>query len=94
MDNQCFMTLSKFTVEARKVIGMVNPAKLVKDSAYCEAIFQKVDASDNAELILLGLELRNQLGMLEPESAKTTAADETSEKSQLPSGKYMFGARG
>ncbi len=100
MDNQSFITLSKFTVEARKVIGTVNPAKLIKDRAYSEAIFQKVDASDNTELILLGLELRNQLGMLDAE--KVTAApekmlEEVIEKNitpALPAEKYMFGARG
>ncbi|CAG0953819.1 hypothetical protein MTYP_00343 [Methylophilaceae bacterium] len=85
MDNQSFITLSKFTIEARKSIGAINPARLIKDRDYSDAIFQKIDASDNADLILLGLELRNQLGLLEPE--EITAAPAQAEK-------YMFGARG
>jgi hypothetical protein len=100
MDNQSFITLSKFTVEARKVIGTVNPAKLIKDPAYSEAIFQKIDASDNTELILLGLELRNQLGMLDGDKANAVpekTLQEGIEKTitpALPAEKYMFGARG
>lgn len=107
MDNQSFITLSKFTVEARKVIGTVNPAKLIKDPAYSEAIFQKVNASDNTELILLGLDLRNQLGMLDSENPETSKSEPEKSLSEvlkesleeniapaLPAEKYMFGARG
>lgn len=100
MDNQSFITLSKFTVEARKVIGLVNPAKLIKDAAYSEAIFEKVDACDDTDLILLGLELRQQLGMLETykmdstaEQAIETMAEKPIVASVAPQ-KYMYGARG
>lgn len=108
MDNQSFITLSKFTVEARKVIGIVNPAKLIKDQAYSEAIFQKVEASDNKELIMLGQDLRNQLGMLDfgapdsgnPEKNNDESGElmneilEQNTAPALPAAKYMFGARG
>lgn len=98
MDNQSFITLSKFTVEARKVIGTVNPAKLLKDADYSETIFEKVDASDNANLILLSLQLRQQLGLLdsetpEPEKMPEMTTEQVATPS-LPAGKYMFGARG
>lgn len=100
MDNQSFITLSKFTVEARKVIGTVNPARLIKDAVYSEAIFEKVDTSDDAALILLSLELRQQLGMLDPEQNELVLEKpieniiETTTASNSAPQKYMFGARG
>lgn len=100
MDNQSFITLSKFTVEARRVIGTVNPARLLKDATYSETIFEKVDASDDAGLILLSLELRQQLGMLDPEQNELVSDKplentiETTIPANIAPQKYMFGARG
>jgi hypothetical protein len=98
MDNQSFIILSKFTVEARKVIGTVNPARLLKDADYSETVFERVDASDDADLILLSLQLRQQLGLLDTgandkESMPDLAMEQVS-AAALPAGKYMFGARG
>jgi hypothetical protein len=96
MDHQSFITLSKFTVEARKVIGSVNPARLIKDAIYSEAIFEKVDASDDAALILLSLELRQQLGMLDREHDELmseTPTESTTMTANISPQKYMFGAR-
>lgn len=84
MDNQCLVVLSKFSVAARKVIGAVNPAKLLKDRTYSAEVFQKVDAMGDEELILLSLDLQNILGLLEISSGQQPS---TVEK------KYMFGAR-
>ncbi|HEY8353744.1 MAG TPA: hypothetical protein VIK69_01860 [Methylophilaceae bacterium] len=95
MDNQSFITLSKFTIEARKVIGTVNPARLLKDADYSEAVFEKVDASDNIELISLSLQLRHELGLLAPPTQnKEVMPDLTTEQTAPPSGKYLYGARG
>lgn len=98
MDNQSFIILSKFTVEARKVIGTVNPARLLKDADYSEAIFERVDASDDADLILLSLQLRQQPGLLDigtsSKEAMPELAMEQAAAPALPAGKYMFGARG
>lgn len=98
MDNQSFIILSKFTVEARKVIGTVNPARLLKDADYREAVFERVDASDDADLILLSLQLRQQLGLLDigtsGKEAMPDLAMEQMPAPALPAGKYMFGARG
>lgn len=98
MDNQSFIILSKFTVEARKVIGTVNPARLLKDADYSEAVFERVDASDDADLILLSLQLRQQLGLLDigtsGKEAMPELAMEQLSAPTLPAGKYMFGARG
>lgn len=84
MDNQCLVVLSKFSVTARKVIGSVNPAKLLKDKDYSAEIFQKVDELGDEELVLLSLDLQNLLGLLNPSTAKEAPA---------PEKKYMFGAR-
>lgn len=85
MDNQCLVVLSKFSVAARKVIGAVNPAKLIKDRQYAAEIFERVDALGDEELILLSLDLQLLLGLLTPPSS-----DETS---STPPQKYMMGAR-
>lgn len=85
MDNQCLVVLSKFSVAARKVIGAVNPAKLLKDRSYSTEIFQKVDAIGDEELILLSLDLQNMLGLLDTSSIQ--------EVSSSVEKKYMFGAR-
>lgn len=84
MDNQCLIILSKFSVAARKVIGAVNPAKLIKDSSYSNEIFQKVDALGDENLILLSLELQNLLGAFNIAPLQELPAEKK---------KYMFGAR-
>lgn len=85
MDNQCLIKLSKFSVLARKIIGPVNAAKMIKDSAYSVEVFQKVDELGDEELILLSLDLQAMLGLLEkiPEVKFAVVKD-----------KYMYGARG
>ena len=85
MDNECLIKLSKFSVLARKVIGPVNAAKMIKDSSYGLDVFQKVDELGDEALILLSLDLQSMLGMLEktPEVKKTATKD-----------KYLYGARG
>ena len=85
MDNQCLVVLSKFSVAARKVIGAVNPAKLIKDRQYATEIFERVDALGDEELILLSLDLQLLLGLLTPSSSNET--------SSIPPQKYMMGAR-
>ncbi len=84
MDNQCLVTLSKFSVAARQVIGAVNPAKLLKDRNYSAEIFQKVDEVGDEKLVLLSLDLQNMLGLL----GATPSLEATA-----PEKKYMFGAR-
>jgi Skp family chaperone for outer membrane proteins len=85
MDNQCLVLLSKFSVAARKVIGSINSAKLIRDSQYAKEVFQQVDEIGDEELILLSLDLQNTLGLL---TSKLTDAAPVAEK------KYVFGARG
>jgi len=88
MDNQCLILLSKFSVAARKFIGSVNSAKMIRDNHYASDIFQQIDEIGDEELILLSLDLQNVLGMLKlPEIEKETLHETSKEK-------YVFGARG
>jgi hypothetical protein len=85
MDNQCLIVLSKFSVAARKIIGPVNPAKLIKDNQYATQIFEQVDALGDEDLILLSLDLQLLLGLLTPPNNNEVAP-------ATPT-KYMMGAR-
>ncbi len=85
MDNQCLVLLSKFSVAARKVIGSINSAKLIRDNQYAKEIFQQVDEMGDEELILLSLDLQNTLGLL-----GSTLTDEA----PVIEKKYVYGARG
>lgn len=84
MDNQCLVLLSKFSVAARKSIGAVNPAKLVRDAQYAAQIFEQVNECGDEALILLSLDLQQNLGLLTPAPAEVAPVIQT---------KYMFGAR-
>lgn len=87
MDNQCLILLSKFAVMARKSVGAVNSAKLLRDKPYATEIFKKIDAHGDEDLILLSLDLQNMLGMLNSNAVENTDLLVTSEK-------YVFGPRG
>lgn len=90
MDNELLVLLSKFSVAARKVIGPVNPAKIVKDQAYAKQIFEQADAVGEEDLLLVSLELQNKLGYFDEKVAPISAP----KKEEVPSVKYLFGARG
>lgn len=88
MDNQCLVLLSKFSVAARKAIGSINSAKMIRDREYAMSVFQQIDDIGDEELLLLSLDLQNMLGLLSlPEIEKTTPRESATEK-------YVFGARG
>ena len=84
MDNQCLVVLSKFSVTARKTIGAVNPAKLVRDSQYAAEVFEQVNEFGDEALILLSLDLQQLLGLLTPTPVEVAPVIQK---------KYMFGAR-
>ncbi len=84
MDNQCLVLLSKFSVAARKFVGSVNSAKMIRDNHYASEIFKQIDEVGDEELILLSLDLQMMLGLLKPSEVEKETSSE----------KYMFGARG
>ncbi|MDO8962693.1 MAG: hypothetical protein Q7V02_11380 [Methylophilus sp.] len=90
MDNELLVLLSKFSVAARKVIGPVNPAKIVKDQAYAKQIFEQADAVGEEDLLLVSLELQNKLGYFDEKVAPISSP----KKEEAPTVKYLFGARG
>ena len=92
MENRGLVLLSKFSVSARRLIGVVNPARLIKDSEYSAQIFQKAFEMGDEELILLSLEVQNMLGLM-----NASATPDTNKvvpiKPVEPEKKYMYGAR-
>jgi hypothetical protein len=81
MNNDLLILLSKFAVAARKVIGPVNPAKIINDKAYASAIFDRINAEADEALLALALDLQNRLGMLDTKHHNIQE-------------KYIFGPRG
>lgn len=95
MDNKTLVLLSKFSVSARRVIGSVNPAKLIKDSEYSIEIFQKVAELGDEELIMLSLEVQSVLGLV----ANTIVEESTAKTASIKpvkaiEEKYIYGVRG
>ena len=94
MDNKSLVLLSKFSVSARRLIGSVNPAKLIKDSEYSAEIFQKTFELGDEELIMLSLEVQSMLGIITEATPVTNISKVMQIKpAEITEQKYMFGAR-
>ncbi len=93
MENRGLVLLSKFSVSARRLIGVVNPARLIKDSEYSAQIFQKVFEMGDEELILLSLEVQNMLGLMTANATPDTTKVVSIKPVESPEKKYMYGAR-
>jgi hypothetical protein len=92
VDNDTLKLLARFTIQARKIIGSIDTNLLAKDALYSASIFQRVEELADEELVLLSLTLRQKLGLLEVNNAKSSPDTEP----EPPEGKskYKFGARG
>ena len=90
MDNELLVMLSKFSVAARKVIGPVNPAKILKDKEYARRIFEQTDAEGDEELLVISLALQHKLGLFDDKPAPAPS----SKREEIVVAKYLFGARG
>ncbi|HSI38048.1 MAG TPA: hypothetical protein VK946_03145 [Methylotenera sp.] len=93
MENRGLVLLSKFSVSARRLIGVVNPAKLIKDSEYSAQIFQKVSEMGDEELILLSLEVQNMLGLMAVSATPSATKVVSIKPLEAVEQKYMYGAR-
>ncbi|WP_020166663.1 MULTISPECIES: hypothetical protein [Methylotenera] len=94
MDNKSLVLLSKFSVSARRLIGSVNPAKLLKDPEYSAEVFQKAFELGDEELIMLSLEVQTMLGLISATTpVQNTAKVVPIKQEEEPEKKYMFGAR-
>ncbi len=94
MDNKTLVLLSKFSVAARKIIGSVNPAKLINDSGYSTEIFQKVAEFGDEELIVLSLEVQTTLGLVSAIAAENTTKIASIKSVKPTEEKYIYGVRG
>lgn len=94
MDNKTLVLLSKFCVAARKVIGSVNPAKLINESGYSTEIFQKVAEFGDEELIVLSLEVQTTLGLLSTVAAENATKIASIKPAKNIEEKYIYGVRG
>lgn len=93
MENRGLVLLSKFSVSARRLIGVVNPARLIKDSEYSAQIFQKAFEMGDEELILLSLEVQNMLGLMSANAVPDSNKVVPLKPVESPEKKYMYGAR-
>jgi hypothetical protein len=93
MENRGLVLLSKFSVSARRLIGVVNPARLTKDAEYSAQIFQKVSEFGDEELIMLSLEVQNMLGMMSVTTTPTPEKIVPIKPLETVEQKYMYGAR-
>jgi hypothetical protein len=93
MENRGLVLLSKFSVSARRLIGVVNPARLIKDHEYSAQIFQKVSEFGDEELIMLSLEVQNMLGMMSITTTPTPEKVVSIKPVEVIEQKYMYGAR-
>lgn len=93
MENRGLVLLSKFSVSARRLIGVVNPARLIKDSEYSAQIFQKAFEMGDEELILLSLEVQNMLGLMTANAVPDSKKVVPLKPVESPEKKYMYGAR-
>ena len=95
LDNKTLVLLSKFSVSARRVIGSVNPAKLINNSEYSAEIFQKAAEFGDEELIMLSLEVQSVLGLVTtPAAAENTSKLASNKPAKAAEEKYLYGARG
>lgn len=95
MDNNHLILLSKFSVSARRLIGSVNPARLLKDSEYSAEIFQKTFELGDEALITLALEVQAMLGLIAPDALPAAREEKKAETKPVDTmeRKYLFGAR-
>ena len=92
MDNDTFGLLSQIIVKAKSIVGSIHPGKLVNDAIYAEDMFRKIEQGEDVNLIMLSLQLRQKLGLLEQ---KITKPQPSTQNSELQTNhKYTFGARG
>ncbi len=94
MDNKTLVLLSKFSVASRKVIGSVNPAKLINDSDYSTEVFQKVAEFGDEELIMLSLEVQTTLGLVTNAVTENSTKAATMKPIKPVEEKYIYGVRG
>lgn len=99
MDGEVLKKLAKFKVLVKRTTGQsIEVSAVIADRQYAGKVLTQAEESDNEEMILLALELKDALGLLAPTPAavkETPApAPEQPAKNTKTTSNYMFGARG
>jgi hypothetical protein len=95
MDQALLKELAHFKLLLKKTAShSTDIEKLLSDKAYGKQVLSLAEESDNEELILMALDLKDKLGLLpQPGKAVETKPAEN-EVEEKPQDKYKFGARG
>ena len=97
MDQSLLKELAQFKVLLKRTNGLsADISKLIADPAYGREILAAAEESDNDQLVLLAIELKDKLGMLpQPKPGAATAPAETAgEEGEGQEKKYIRGVRG
>lgn len=93
MDNALLRKLASFKILYRKhVDNHLDISRIVSDVFYSEKVLASAEESDNEDLALLALEIKDALGLFEqPESLPDTQSQAGSK--ETPNTKYLYGVR-
>ncbi len=100
MDGEVLKKLAKLKLLVKRSGGQsIEVSTIISDRQYARNVLTAAEESDNEELILLALELKDALGLLatvpEPAPAEARKPEpEPPSSSDKIAGRYMFGARG
>lgn len=97
MDQSLLKELAQFKVLLKRTNGMsADIAKLIAEPAYGREILTAAEESDNDQLVLLAIELKDKLGMLpQPKPGATPpAAEANGVDAEGQEKKYIRGVRG
>ena len=96
MDQALLKELAHFKLLLKKTAShSTDIEKLLSDKAYGKEVLSLAEESDNEELVLMALDLKDKLGLLpQPNRAAELKAAEKADEEVKPQDKYKFGARG
>ena len=96
MDQAMLKELAHFKLLLKKTAShSTDIEKLLTDKAYAKQVLSLAEESDNEELILMALDLKDKLGLLpQANSAPESKPEEAEPEEGKAKDKYVFGARG
>ncbi|MBL8522456.1 MAG: hypothetical protein JNN20_02085 [Betaproteobacteria bacterium] len=96
MDQALLKELAHFKLLLKKTANhSTDIEKLLSDKAYAKQVLSLAEESDNEELIVMALDLKDKLGLLpQPGKAVEAKPEEEASEEDKNKGKYVFGARG
>lgn len=95
MDQALLKELAHFKLLLKKTAShSTDIEKLLSDKAYGKEVLSLAEESDNEELILMALDLKDKLGLLPQPGKAAEAKPEDAIEEDKNKGKYVFGARG